>query len=284
MLAVGGPPSPSSTPTSPPCAPSPGRPCPASAPPTRRSPPRSRGSARRASWSPGPSSAGSSPTFARPSLASRGWRRRRSPSWSRAGRSRSCFNRVVIPWSNTDVPGTDVLPIDRQPVYKETGYGLVGVAGESRSGDANGQWFRVLGGGGQNTISIPTSDTGPAAGVAPFAIAGAQPAKQSAAKTPFRPDVACETQDPPNLSSAPPIPEHVERVHLVHGGDYPGPRPQRAVRSDLPARRGRRPQSRRAPGARPRVLEQQFAAQMQEFVKNGLPAYQKAVSQLEGGG
>ena len=36
---------------------------------------------------------------------------------------------------------------------QETAYGLTGVAGESRSGDANGQEFRVLGGGGSNTIA-----------------------------------------------------------------------------------------------------------------------------------
>ena len=42
----------------------------------------------------------------------------------------------------------------------------------------------------------------------PFDALGVQPAKQSSAKTPFRPDVPCETQDPPNLNTgvAPPVP------------------------------------------------------------------------------
>lgn len=116
----------------------------------------------------------------------------------------SCFNTVVLPWSNTEIPtamaqGSDV-------VYKETGYGLVGLAGESRSGDAQGQMFRVVGSGGTNTIFIPSTDVGPVAGVVPSALTGAQPAKQSSAKTPFNPDVACETQEAPNLESdvAPP--------------------------------------------------------------------------------
>ena len=45
-------------------------------------------------------------------------------------------------------------------VYKETGYGLVGIAGESRSGDANGQYIRVLGGGGINTVARVATDSG----------------------------------------------------------------------------------------------------------------------------
>jgi hypothetical protein len=86
-------------------------------------------------------------------------------------------------------------------VYQETAYGFSGVAGESRSGDANGQEFRVLGGGGSNTIApFTTPDlSGQVTGIAPFAFLGSQPAKQSSAKTPFRPDVPCETQDPPDL-------------------------------------------------------------------------------------
>ena len=66
------------------------------------------------------------------------------------------------------VPNNDAIR-RRRKVYKETGYGLIGVAGESRSGDANGQWFRVLGGGGTNTIApFSTPDLpGPLTGVSP---------------------------------------------------------------------------------------------------------------------
>ena len=114
----------------------------------------------------------------------------------------SCFNNVVIPWSNTPIPNNDSDPAAAK-VYQETAYGLSGVAGESRSGDANGQEFRVLGGGGPNTIApFSTPDlAAPLTGVAPYSFMGSQPAKQSAAKTPFRTDVACETQDPPDLHS-----------------------------------------------------------------------------------
>jgi len=114
----------------------------------------------------------------------------------------SCFNHTVIPWSDTNIPNNDADPAAGK-VYEETAYGLTGVAGESRTGDANGQEFRVLFGGGERTISPFSSPevNGQLTGVVPFEILGAEPAKESSAKTPFRPDVPCETQDPPNLHS-----------------------------------------------------------------------------------
>jgi phospholipid/cholesterol/gamma-HCH transport system substrate-binding protein len=111
----------------------------------------------------------------------------------------SCFNQVVIPWGNTDVPAQETGVED--PVYKLTGYGLTGVAGESRSGDALGQWFRVLGsGGGATAVGAFPTDAGPVSGIT-NGLTGTQPAMTSSAKTPFRPDVACETQDMPNFES-----------------------------------------------------------------------------------
>jgi phospholipid/cholesterol/gamma-HCH transport system substrate-binding protein len=118
----------------------------------------------------------------------------------------SCFNNTVIPWSELDVPAAN-FPAEQ--VYKETGYGIAGVAGESRSGDANGQALRVLGGGGTLTLSFPQvnpdgSGEQNVAGMIPFELLGAQPAKQTAAKTPFRPDVPCETQEVPDLNTGTP--------------------------------------------------------------------------------
>ena len=136
----------------------------------------------------------------------------------------SCFNNVVIPWSNTEIPNNDSDP-PAAKVYQETAYGFSGVAGESRSGDANGQEFRVLGGGGQNTIGpVPTPDlANPLFGVTPFSFQGTEPAKQSSAKTPFRPDVPCETQDPPDLrSEIGPAPATTERsTSSANASSYP---------------------------------------------------------------
>ena len=115
----------------------------------------------------------------------------------------SCFSNTVIPWSNTQIPAD--APPGADVVYKETGYSLAGVAGESRSGDAQGQWFRVLGSGGPNTFSLtsPDEDIGQVAGLSTFPLLGVQPAIQSAAKTPFHPEAPCENQDPPDLGSDP---------------------------------------------------------------------------------
>jgi len=125
----------------------------------------------------------------------------------------SCFNNVIIPWSNDHVSGGDTYDATHGAngsVFEETAYGLAGISGESRSGDANGQYIRVIGGGGTNTVTSDDLSTGEhLAGVTPLPIDGSMP--PFAPKTPFRPDAPCENQDPPNLSAiggpAPPQPE-----------------------------------------------------------------------------
>jgi hypothetical protein len=121
----------------------------------------------------------------------------------------SCFNQVIIPWSNSTVPDPEFPSPGK--VFEETGYGLSGIAGESRSGDANGQYIRVAAGGGTNTLnptnsgfvvqSDPASSTEPFFGFLSSQIQGARPAIDSSLKTPFRPDAPCEKQEPPNLDA-----------------------------------------------------------------------------------
>lgn len=158
----------------------------------------------------------------------------------------SCFTNVLIPWGNKTVPnaqlsGVNVPDPPAKEVYKETAYGLAGVAGESRSGDANGQGLRVLAGGGTNSIGtganpelLPPIEVSPGnfqdvAGLIPFELLGAQPAKQSAAKTPFRPDVPCETQEPPDLrtdTADPPDPADASATGSAPGESLPAPAKQ----------------------------------------------------------
>jgi phospholipid/cholesterol/gamma-HCH transport system substrate-binding protein len=118
----------------------------------------------------------------------------------------SCFNNVIIPWSMDSVQGGPSYPFPAVgPVYKETGYGLVGISGESRSGDANGQFIRVQGAGGLNTVQLPATPTSPPqVGVLQQQLLGAMPTIDSSAKTPFRPDQPCENQEPPDLNAGPP--------------------------------------------------------------------------------
>ena len=127
----------------------------------------------------------------------------------------SCFNQVIIPWSNDTVPDPfqSVSQINNGElnsqgsmgkVYEETAYGLAGIGGESRSGDANGQDIRVEAGGGTNTVVLPAGTYGVSdqlVGVTPFPLLGGLPAIPSSAKPPFRPDAPCERQDPPNLNA-----------------------------------------------------------------------------------
>ena len=155
----------------------------------------------------------------------------------------SCFNQVVIPWSNSSVPDPNFAPptvtdgagTHPAKVYEETGYGLVGIGGESRSGDANGQYIRVEAGGGVNTPLLPgpingttgkvvenirpQSQTVPFVGFAESQLLGSQPnlafGHEDSVKTPFRPDAPCERQQPPNLlTSAGPAPEQVAPTSL----------------------------------------------------------------------
>jgi phospholipid/cholesterol/gamma-HCH transport system substrate-binding protein len=141
----------------------------------------------------------------------------------------SCFNQVIIPWSNSSVPDsnsppatvTDGAGTHPATVSQETGYGLVGIGGESRSGDANGEYIRVEFGGGTNTLippgpindtvrvienSNPSGSTVPFVGFAESEILGSQPnlafGHEDSAKPPFRPDAPCERQEPPNLETS----------------------------------------------------------------------------------
>jgi len=118
----------------------------------------------------------------------------------------SCANEVIVPWSNDTV--SDPATPATARVFEELGYGLTGISGESRSGDANGPYIRVLAGGGTNTVVLPNPDPspepgneGPFYGVTPAPIEGVLPSVESSAKTPFRPNVRCETQEPPILAS-----------------------------------------------------------------------------------
>jgi phospholipid/cholesterol/gamma-HCH transport system substrate-binding protein len=124
-------------------------------------------------------------------------------TFSLVRRFASCFNEVIIPWQNSTVdppPSYPHQPVGR--VYEETAYGLVGIAGESRSGDANGQYIRTNGAGGTNTIFAPDPEsTGQLVGMTAFPILNAMPAVNGQAKPRHNPHAPCERQEPPNLGS-----------------------------------------------------------------------------------
>jgi phospholipid/cholesterol/gamma-HCH transport system substrate-binding protein len=153
----------------------------------------------------------------------------------------SCFNEVIIPWANDTVNPIDPAgqyphdPVGR--VFEETGYGLAGIASESRSGDANGQYVRVEAGGGVNTVKIPNAIPSfngvglqDAVGLTPFPILGSMPNIEDSAKTPFKPNKACETQDPPNLDAGVgPAPQTAGTVAPPDAGSILGELPPRQI-------------------------------------------------------
>jgi phospholipid/cholesterol/gamma-HCH transport system substrate-binding protein len=114
----------------------------------------------------------------------------------------SCQNKVLLPFAKTPIPDPSFPYHSNQPWYKEVVRGFVGLSGESRIADANSPLFRVQIGGGPNTVAVnPETIEGPLYGQTLVPLDGVRPIRPT--KRPgFRPDVACETQQPPNLNAA----------------------------------------------------------------------------------
>ena len=75
----------------------------------------------------------------------------------------SCLNEVAIPWSNDDGARPRDADAHRprrsversRKVFEELTFGITGISSESRSGDANGPYIKVLAAGGPNTVVFP---------------------------------------------------------------------------------------------------------------------------------
>ncbi|WP_205696959.1 MlaD family protein [Conexibacter sp. SYSU D00693] len=118
----------------------------------------------------------------------------------------SCTTNVLVPYGDTEVYDPDFPATG--PVYKEFPKSLVGLAGESRSADANGSWFKVLGSGGVETVSLGNGLFGQVS--SPFR--GVRPTPQKT-PPPLEPTTPCETQEPPVLRSdtgAPPASRRID--------------------------------------------------------------------------
>jgi len=117
----------------------------------------------------------------------------------------SCQNQVILPWSHDTIQDKNFPATGR--VYQEGVKFLPGLAAESRSGDANGQYFSLLASGGPNTVSLGNSAAGlPQFAQTLFPIQGSNPPKPSTRPS-LQPQVPCETQQRPDLrtvAGAPP--------------------------------------------------------------------------------
>jgi phospholipid/cholesterol/gamma-HCH transport system substrate-binding protein len=117
----------------------------------------------------------------------------------------SCQNEVILPWTLDRIEDPDFPSIG--PVYQEQTKPLIGLASESRSFDANGQWFRVSLNGG----NIATATTPGRFLLTDRPILGVNPPRP-AQRSPLRPDVPCETQQQPDLRTNPGRPPESFRV------------------------------------------------------------------------
>jgi phospholipid/cholesterol/gamma-HCH transport system substrate-binding protein len=143
------------------------------------------------------------------------------PLYRQVRSAASCQNEVILPWSRDTVPD-EHFPAEGR-VFEEMPKPLPGLAGESRSGDANGQWFRVLAAGGKNLVTLKPG----VFATTPEPLLGANPPKPQS-RPPLRADIACETQEPPDLrtEAAPPpeqrtvdtgAPQFLERYEQARG-------------------------------------------------------------------
>jgi phospholipid/cholesterol/gamma-HCH transport system substrate-binding protein len=125
------------------------------------------------------------PSLARITVRSR-------PLYEQVRLASSCENEVLHSWSNDRIEDPNFPATGK--VYEEAPKPLPGLAGESRNGDANGQWVHVLNGAGDRTISLGNGLFAQAL----FPILGTNPPLPQG-RPPLRPDVPCETQQPPDL-------------------------------------------------------------------------------------
>jgi phospholipid/cholesterol/gamma-HCH transport system substrate-binding protein len=97
----------------------------------------------------------------------------------------SCTNHVLVPFLESPIPSIETGN-SGQEVRRQILRSFVGLAGESRVQDANSQVFHVQG-------VVPSN----------LALGRIEPAAPFDPNMPpeHRPDVACETQDPPNLAA-----------------------------------------------------------------------------------
>ena len=89
-----------------------------------------------------------------------------------------------------------------EPIYRELLYGVVGLSSASQNFDGNGPAVRYHAGGGDTTVTtgnVPSIGES-LVGLTDEPILGSRP-RWTGVRPPFRPDVPCITQDPPNLAA-----------------------------------------------------------------------------------
>jgi virulence factor Mce-like protein len=131
-----------------------------------------------------------------------------------------CQNKVIVPFANTPIPDPDFPQNSGETFYRQTARGLVGLAGESRLTDADTPMFHAQLGGGATTI-LSTNDRGQSVfGAANTSPLGTRPARPNRRPV-FRPNIPCETQQPPDLNAPGGSPSQ-SVTQAIPGGLLPG--------------------------------------------------------------
>jgi virulence factor Mce-like protein len=138
---------------------------------------------------------------------------RTAPLYEQVRLTSSCQNEQILPWSHDKIEDA-VFPAVG-PVYVESTKPFGGLAGESRAGDANSQWFRVLATGGNYTYPEPGGQILQSA----LPLLGVNP-PPPAKKTPFKPNVPCETQQKPDLRTVPGALPAAHKVQITDKAGY----------------------------------------------------------------
>lgn len=110
----------------------------------------------------------------------------------------SCQTNVITPTLKSTLP--DPHFPSQGPVYQEAVKWLPGIAGESRSYDANAQFVKTLAATANYAYPIQNGRFY----MTQVPLQGVNPPK--APQPPYRPGTPCETQEPPNLASTPQAP------------------------------------------------------------------------------
>jgi phospholipid/cholesterol/gamma-HCH transport system substrate-binding protein len=109
----------------------------------------------------------------------------------------ACQNNVLVPFANSKIPDPD-FPDNSGTFYQQVSRTLPGLAGESRISDPNSDMFHIEVGAGPLTIAQTDGAGQQIFGQSAFPIEATRPAKPDARPV-DRPNVACETQQPPDL-------------------------------------------------------------------------------------
>lgn len=109
----------------------------------------------------------------------------------------SCQNSVLLPFANSKIPDPD-FPKNSGTFYQQASHALVGLAGESRISDPNSGMFHVEVGAGPLTIAQTDGAGQQIFGQSAFPVEATRPAKPDSRPV-DRPNVPCETQQPPDL-------------------------------------------------------------------------------------